>query len=136
MKNHNMTNEEQLTKKWLIEAGNESPSKDFHLKILANIETKKSIIYQPLISSFALRLIGLGIITIFVLTILLLPGGTTSDSVWNEIPTFSDSLQMLSLPKLSLPKINMGFVFNTSLFAFSILMFFWMLYYSKKLKTE
>jgi hypothetical protein len=135
MKNFN-SQEDELFRSLFSEAGSESPSKDFHLKILSQLQTKNSVVYQPLISATVLKLIVVGILLIGLITLLFIPGSEKSFTYLDKIPEVTPSILNFNLPKLTLPKIHLGPIFNTSLLAFSLLMFSWILYYSKKLNIE
>jgi len=135
MKNLNIQ-EDELIQSLLSEAGTEVPSKDFHLKILSRIEKEKSISYQPLISPKAMRLILGGILLLGIFTFLFIPEGEKSLSYWDKFPELTPSILNINIPRLTIPKIQLGPVFNTSLLAFSLLMFSWMIYTSKRLNIE
>lgn len=129
----NLTNQEDAFMKRLFsEAGSESPSMDFHQRILSHIEVNKTIAYQPLISPRILKLIGLGIISLVLITVLFLPGQESSAPYLNNLSDLLSSPISISLPKLYFPKIELGPVFNTSLFAFCFLMGTWIIYLRKK----
>ncbi|MBN3521831.1 hypothetical protein JYB62_17620 [Algoriphagus lutimaris] len=129
----NLTNQEDaFMKKLFSEAGSESPSMDFHQRILSRIEANKTIVYQPLISPGILKLLGMGIISLVLITVLFLPGQESSTPYLKNISDLISSPVSISLPKLHFPKIQLGPVFNTSLFAFCFLMGTWIIYLRKK----
>lgn len=120
----------------MSEAGSESPNKDFHRKILSQLEAKKSFSYQPLISPTVLKLIVAGILLLGILTILFIPGSEKSLTYWDKIPELTPTFLNINLPKITIPKFHLGPIFNTSLLVFSIFMFSWIIYYTKRLNIE
>lgn len=135
MKNFN-SQEDELIRSLLTEAGSESPSVDFHRKILLQIETRNVVIYQPLIPPIGIKFIIAGIIFLGMITLFFNPSGETSLSYWDKIPELTPSILDFNFPKIKIPRINLGPIFNTSLLAFSLLIFSWFLYNSKKLNIE
>ncbi|MEN2282295.1 hypothetical protein AAGF08_09165 [Algoriphagus sp. SE2] len=135
MKNFNIQ-EEEFIKSLFSEIGSESPSIDFHKRIISKIEKKNSIAYQPLISPFALKLIVAGILFIGIITLIIVPGDETSISYLTKITELTPSILNLKFPTLGIPKIQFGSIFNTALLAFSLLMFSWIIYTSKRLRVE
>lgn len=133
----NLSNQEEaLMKNLFSEAGSESPSVDFHQRILSRIEANKAIVFQPLISPMVLKLIGIGIISLVLITILLFPGNGNSNSYWNNLPELISSPLSFNLPKLYIPKFELGPIFNTSILAFTLLMGSWIIYLRKKYNLQ
>lgn len=135
MKNFNIQ-EEEFIKGLFSEVGSESPSVEFHKRIISKIEKKTSIEYQPIISPIALKIIVTGILFIGIITLIIVPGNETSISFWDKITELTPSVLKLTLPSIGIPKIQFGSIFNTALLAFSLLMFSWILYNSKRLRVE
>lgn len=135
MKNFNIQ-EDELFKSLLSEAGSELPSKDFHLKILSQLEKQNSIVYQPLLSPATIKVIVTGILLLGIISILFIPEGEKSLTYLDKIPELTPSILNFSIPKITIPRIHLGPIFNTSLLAFIILMFSWIIYYSKRLNIE
>ncbi|WP_296701456.1 hypothetical protein [Algoriphagus sp.] len=135
MKNINIQ-EEEFIKGLFSEIGSESPSEDFHRRIISKIEKQKTIVYQPLISPIILKSIIAGILFIGIATLIFVPWNETSISYWDKIIEFTPSSLNLTIPSIRIPKIQLGPIFNTALLAFTLLMFSWILYNSKRLKIE
>ncbi len=135
MKNFN-NREDEFIRSLLSEVDTDSPSGDFHLKILSKIERRNSIVYQPLIPPMALKFIVAGIILLVLITLFFVPGVESSLTYWDKIPDIAPSILNITLPKITFPKINLGPIVNTSLLAFSLLMILWVIYSSKRLNVE
>lgn len=123
MRNFELDEKDPL-KVFILESGAESPKAGFHLNILKKLSTHTIVTpYEPVISSFAMKIIG-GILTVFVIGVLLfVPGSESSISFWNQLPEFHFPSVNLSLPVLYIPKIALGVVSNISIVIFSLMAF-------------
>lgn len=123
MKNFELDEKDPL-KVWIRESGVESPKAGFHLNILKNLSTQATAKpYEPVISIFALKIIG-GLLAAFVIGVLLfVPASESSISFWNQLPEFSLPSVKLTLPSLVIPKLDLGAVFNISIIIFSLMAF-------------
>ncbi len=112
-------------KKWITEAGCDTPDEGFHLDVLKKIEVlpQKSPVYQPVIAPWAWTMI-VGLIVFIVAASTWTPPSPTAPS------SFTDVLQHLKLtvpqefvPNFALPSLDLSPPFVIGLLAFSILAF-------------
>ena len=136
MRNFEMEEKDPL-KVWICEAGPESPKAGFHLNILNKLSTQSSAKpYEPVISIFAMKIIG-GLLAAFVIGVLLfVPGSESSLSFWNQLPEFTLPSVSLTLPALTIPKIELGTVFKISIIIFSFMAFFVAILASRRLRYQ
>lgn len=123
MRNFELDNKDPL-KVWIRELGHESPSTGFQLNILKKLATQASVKpYEPVISSFAMKIIG-GLLTAFFVSVLLfVPSSESSLSFWNQLPRFSLPKSSPYIPSLLMPKIELWAVFKISSIIFSLMAF-------------
>lgn len=123
MRNFELDEKDPL-KVWIHESGPESPSAGFQMNILKKLSAQTvAKPYEPVISSFAMKIIG-GLLAAFFISVLLFVPASESDlSFWNQLPEFTLPRVNLSLPALLIPKIELGPVFNTSIIIFSLMAF-------------
>lgn len=123
MRNFELDEKDPL-KVWIIESGAESPKAGFHMKILNKLSTQTSAKpYEPVISSFAMKIIGGLLIAFFISVLLFVPSSESSLSFWNQLPEIPIPRVNLSLPSLVITKIELGPIFNFSIAVFSLLAF-------------
>lgn len=123
MRNFELDEKDPL-KVWIRESGAESPSSGFQMNILKKLSTQTSSKpYEPVISSFGLKIIGGLLAAFFISVLLFVPASESSLSFWNQLPEFTLPLVNLSLPALFIPKIELGLVFNISILIFSLMAF-------------
>lgn len=123
MRNFELDEKDPL-KVWIHESGAESPSAGFQLNILKKLSAQASAKpYEPVISSFGMKIIG-GLLAVFFITVLLfVPASESSLSFWNQLPEYTLPRLNLSLPSIIIPKIELGAVFKISIVIFSLLAF-------------
>jgi hypothetical protein len=123
MRNFELDEKDPL-KVWIRESGAESPSAGFQLNILKKLSAQAlSKPYEPVISNFAMKIIG-GLLIVFFITVLLfIPASESSLSFWNQLPEYTFPMINLSLPALIFPKIGLGAVFKISIVIFSLMAF-------------
>lgn len=121
----------------ILESGVESPSQDFKMNILKKLAAQASApTYEPVISIFAMKIIG-GILSAFFIGVLLfVPASESSHSIWNQLPRFRLPNVNLTIPALFFPKIELGAVFNISIVIFSLMAFCIALLASRKLRYQ
>lgn len=92
-------------KKWISEAGAESPGEGFHLSVLQKIEAlpKSTMVYNPVISPFGWKLILGFILSIFAWSIFLVPAQTKTTSLLDKIPQIELPSLDLNLFDFSIP---------------------------------
>lgn len=123
MRNFELDEKDPL-KVWIRESGAESPSAGFHMNILKKLSPQASAKpYEPVISSFAMKIIGGLLAAFFISVLLFVPASESSLSFWNQLPEFTLPRENLSLPALFLPKIELGPVFNISIVIFCLMAF-------------
>lgn len=116
--------EKDPLKDWILESGTESPSAGFQMNILKKLATHTSAKpYEPVISSFAMKIIGGLLVAFFFSVLLLVPASESSLSFWNQLPEFTLPKVNLSLPDQFIPKIELGLVFKVSIGIFSLMGF-------------
>jgi hypothetical protein len=123
MRNFELDEKDPL-KVWIRESGAESPSAGFQLNILKKLSAEASAKpYEPVISSFGMKIIG-GLLAVFFITVLLfVPASESSLSFWNQLPDYNLPRLNLALPSLIIPKIELGAVFKISIVIFSLMAF-------------
>jgi len=102
-----MKNEESKAldpmKRWISEAGTDTPGDQFHLSVLKKIEAlpQAKDVYSPVISPLGWKII-LGFITsIFVWSAFFVPAQATDSSLFDKLPK-------LKLPAFNLPLNNLA----------------------------
>jgi hypothetical protein len=121
MRNFELDEKDPL-KVWIRESGAESPSAGFQLNILKKLSAEASAKpYEPVISSFGMKIIG-GLLAVFFITVLLFVP-ESSLSFWNQLPDYNLPRLNLALPSLIIPKIELGAVFKISIVIFSLMAF-------------
>lgn len=126
MKEEKATSQDSL-KKWIVEAGMDSPGEDFHLAVLKKIESlpQAAPAYRPVIAPWAWVLI-LGLVSLIVAGSFLTSASPSSP----EADLLAESLQRLkqTLPNfggvgLTLPSLHLSPPFLIGVLAFFILGF-------------
>lgn len=112
-------------KKWIAEAGKESPGEEFHLSVLKKIEAlpQSSLSYQPVISPLGWRLIFGLIGLIFGWSVVAVPARPETPSLFDKLPTIKLPLPNLSLHEISIPTLDFSPQFLMGINAFFILGF-------------
>lgn len=106
MKKESSKNIDQLGQ-WVKSAGFEAPSPGFSQRVLAQISLLPKKEYEPVISTFGLKLILGYILTLFILTWYLFPAGNSSKNYWpklhlDNLPNLPRDLFYYSLPPISI----------------------------------
>lgn len=123
MRNFELDNKDPL-KVWIQELGHESPSAGFQLSILKKLATQASVKpYEPVISSFAMKIIGGLLAAFFISVLLFVPSSESSLNFWNQLPQFSLPKASPYIASLPMPKIELGAVFKISIVIFSLMAF-------------
>lgn len=80
--------QDDLTKKWIKEAGTDYPGDEFQLAIFKKIAEAPANrpIYQPVISPLAWKFIMGYIAVLFASSFLFIPSGSTSQTLFDKIP--------------------------------------------------
>jgi len=88
MKNENKRSVDPM-KKWISEAGAESPAEGFHLAVLKKIEAlpQAKTVYRPVISALGWKLIMGFISSIFLWSILFVPSQRETSSLFDKVPS-------------------------------------------------
>ena len=103
-----MKNEESRSldpvKRWLSEAGTETPGDQFHLSVLKKIEAlpRPKAVYNPVISPLGWKIILGFIMSIFVWGVFFVPSQTKTHTLFEQLPR-------LKLPAFNLPVNNVTF---------------------------
>lgn len=98
------TNSADPMKKWITEAGTDTPGDEFHFSVLKKIESlpKTTLVYQPIISPMGWKLILGFILSIFAWSIFLTPDQPEASSLFGKLP-------LIKLPSLSNYLIDISF---------------------------
>jgi len=131
MNREELNHQDQLGK-WIKESAHDHPSINFSETIINTIASQQQqTIYQPVISPIGLRIITTCILSICIYVLFFLPSGE-SEGVW--------SLKNIKFPNIHFaeylffpPIPSSNIILNSSLLAFSILLFFSMLLWSRRI---
>lgn len=119
------------------ESGVESPKEGFHLNILNKLTPLPAAkAYEPVISYFAMKIIGAFLAAFFIAVLLFVPSSESNISFWNQLPSFTLPKLNLSIPDLAIPKIQLGPIFKFSIVIFSLLAFSLTLIASRKWRFQ
>lgn len=112
-------------KKWMVEAGMESPGEEFHLSVLKKIEAlpKLSPNYQPVISPLGWKLILGFIFAVFSWSILMIPADPKSTSLFDKIPSIKLPVPEFNLYNFTMPSLDFSPQFLLCICAFFFLGF-------------
>lgn len=112
-------------KKWITEAGTDSPGSEFHLSVLKKIETLPQISsnYEPVISSLGWKLILLFISVIVGGSFLFVPAEQNTPSLFDKIPPLKLPSFNFDVYRFRLPMIEISTPFLMGIAAFFILGF-------------
>lgn len=108
-------------KKWIAEAGAETPGDEFHLSVLRKIEAQPNVVpaYRPVITPLAWVLIFVPIASVIAWSVLFAPAQPDSTSIFGAFQRLK-----LSLPKLTFPDITFLSPDFSQQFLFGIATFF------------
>lgn len=124
MKNKRINPNDSL-KKWIIEAGTETPGEEFHLSVLKKIEAlpQSTLTYQPVISPLGWKLILGFIASIFGWSVVLVPAQPETPSLFDRLPTINLPSLNLNLYEFNIPTLDFSPQFLIGIGAFFILGF-------------
>ena len=136
MRNFELDEKDPL-KVLIRESGAESPKSGFHMNILEMLSIEAaSKPYEPVISSFVMKIIG-GLLAVFFISVLLFVQASESNlSYWNQLPQFTIPKLNISIPDLAIPRIELGPIFNFSIAIFSLMAFIFALLSSRKWRYQ
>ena len=119
------------------ESGPESPKAGFHMNILNKLSTQACAKpYEPVISSFAMKIIGGLLVAFFISVLLFVPSSESNLSFWNQLPQFTFLKLNLPIPDLPIPRIELGPIFNFSIAIFSLMAFSFALLSTRKWRYQ
>lgn len=112
-------------KKWIKEAGTDSPGSEFHLSVLKKIETLPQIStnYEPVISSLGWKLILVFISVIVGGSFVFVPADQNNPSLFDKFPPLKLPSFKFDLYSLRLPMIEISTPFLMGIVTFFILGF-------------
>jgi hypothetical protein len=120
MMKNKVESEDEITRKWIKEAGTEYPGDTFQISILKKIKEldENRVIYQPVISALGWKLILIYVASIVGLSTFSNPSNSTG-------PTFLDKLPPIKLPtfQLNLAEITNGWLDFSPQFTLGITIF-------------
>lgn len=115
----NLSKEDEYFQQLLQELGSEKPSAGFHKSIVKSLTQKKPfVVYKPVISPLAWRIIG-GVISAIIIGVLLfLPSESDTVSLFHQV-----SLPQIHIPfpKISIPIIALSPIVFQSVIVFIVL---------------
>jgi hypothetical protein len=112
-------------KKWIAEAGTDTPGDGFHLSVLRKIETqpKMATVYQPVISPLAWTLIFAPIASIIAWSILFAPAQQDNATILDALQRLKFTVPKFSFFDINFPSPDLSPQFLLGIAAFFILGF-------------
>jgi hypothetical protein len=112
-------------KKWIVEAGTDSPGDEFHWSVLKKIEAlpQARTVYRPVISSLGWKLIVGFIASIFAWCILMVPARPETSTLFDKIPKLKTPIPSFKLVDLSFSIPDFGPQFLLGIAVFFIMSF-------------
>ncbi|HSF52684.1 MAG TPA: hypothetical protein VLA71_02975 [Algoriphagus sp.] len=122
MKNENINSADPI-KKWILEAGAESPGEGFHWSVLKKIEAlpKSTLVYKPVISPLGWKFIIGFILAIFSWSIFLIPAQPENTSLLDKLPPIKFPSLNINLFDFTIPAPDLSPQFLIGIGAFFIM---------------